>query len=123
MQTTSALARLLGLSLILLVGAGCSKDSSNPYGSTAPAPSNAPPNTVMMAGMAFTPSTITVAKNTSITWVNNDGVAHTSTSDTGLWDTGNIPAGSSKTVTFSTSGSFPFHCTYHSMMTGTVVVQ
>ena len=123
MRTTSALATLLGLSLILLVGAGCSKDSSNPYGSNAPSQSNATPNTVMMAGMAFTPTTITVAKNTTITWVNNDGVAHTSTSDTGVWDTGNIPAGSSKTVTFTTPGSYPFHCTYHSMMTGTVVVQ
>ena len=63
---------------------------------------------------------------TTITWHNGSGVAHTSTSDTpGLWDTGNIPAGSSKTTTFTTAGTFNFHCIYHASMgmTGSITVQ
>ena len=77
-----------------------------------------------MAGMAFSPTRITVSLNTTITWVNNDGTVHTSTSDTGVWDTGDIPAGTSKATRFAVAGTFPFHCTYHSgMMRGTVVVQ
>ena len=127
MRTVHVLAGFAVLSTLLLAGSGCSKDSSStPYGTTAPAPSptSTPPNTVVMAGMAFAPTTITVPRNTTITWTNSDGIAHTSTSDTGAWDTGNIPAGASKAVTFATAGTFPFHCTYHSsMMRGTVIVQ
>ncbi len=123
MKTTLATLCFTGLLFLVISVGGCGKGSSNPYGMTGPAPSNAPPNTILMAGMSFSPATITVAKNTTITWTNNDGIAHTSTSDSGVWDTGNIPPGASKTTTFTSAGTFTFHCTYHSMMTGTVVVQ
>jgi plastocyanin len=122
---TYLLAALVVLFALSLVGSGCSKDSSNPiYGSSTPAPAPAP-NTVLMAGMVFSPATITIPVGTTVTWKNNDGIAHTSTSDTGIWDTGNIPAGSSKTTTFGTKGTFPYNCTYHASMgmKGTVVVQ
>jgi len=74
--------------------------------------------------MSFNPATITVAKGTTVTWTNNDGIAHTSTSDNGVWNTGNMPPGSSKSFTFTTAGTFPYTCTYHAaMMKGTVIVQ
>jgi plastocyanin len=105
---------------------GCSKDSSNPSG-TSSSPQNQPPaqsNTVSMINIAFSPSTLTVSKGTTVTWQNNDGVTHTSTSDDGLWDTGNIAPGSSKGVTFSNAGTFKYHCTIHGpTMSGTIVVQ
>jgi plastocyanin len=104
---------------------GCSKDSSNPYG-TSSSSQNPPPgqsNTVTMINIAFSPSTLTVSKGTTVTWQNNDGVTHTSTSDDGLWDTGNIAPGSSKDVTFSNAGTFKYHCTIHASMTGTIIVQ
>ena len=123
-QYASALFALLTLSLI---GLGCSSNSSNPYGSspTAPSPGAPSANTVLMSGMTFSPATITVAVGTTVTWKNNDGVAHTSTSDAGVWDTGNIAAGSSAVTTFKTAGTFPYNCTYHvSMgMRGTVIVK
>jgi plastocyanin len=78
---------------------------------------------VVMSNIAFGPATITVSAGTTITWQNNDAINHTSTSDTGAWDTGIIAPGASKTTTFSTPGTFPYHCTVHAMMTGTVVVQ
>jgi plastocyanin len=112
------------VSLMGAVLVGCTKDSSNPYGapSSPVAPANQP-NAVTMSGMAFGPATLTVPKNTTVTWQNSDAVAHTSTSDTGAWDTGNIPAGGSKTTAFTTAGTFTYHCTYHTMMTGKIVVQ
>jgi len=66
---------------------------------------------------------MTIQKNTTITWKNNSGVTHTSTSNTGAWDTGDIASGASKTTTFATAGTFSFHCKYHAMMTGTITVQ
>jgi plastocyanin len=128
MRTTHMTAILFILFALGLVGSGCSKDSSNPaYGSSTPAPAPAPaaPNTVLMTGMVFSPATITVPVGSTVTWKNNDGLAHTSTSDTGVWDTGNIAAGASTTTTFNTAGTFPYHCTYHAAMgmKGTVIVQ
>ena len=104
---------------------GCSKDSSNPYSSTSPPSSTPPPqsSTVVMMNIAFNPGTLTVSKGTSVTWQNNDGVTHTSTSDNGVWDTGNIGGGSSKSVTFSNAGTFNYHCSLHAGMTGSIVVQ
>jgi plastocyanin len=104
---------------------GCSKDSSNPNSSTSPPSSTPPPqsSTVVMMNIAFNPGTLTVSKGTSVTWQNNDGVTHTSTSDNGVWDTGNIGGGSSKSVTFSNAGTFNYHCSLHAGMTGSIVVQ
>jgi plastocyanin len=84
-----------------------------------------PPNTVTMTGSEFHPKTLTVSKGTEVTWLNDDGNTHTSTSDNGVWDTKDIAAGKSKKTTFNTVGTFPYHCIYHvsSGMTGTIVVQ
>ena len=130
MRTLHFTAALSILSILSLVGSGCSKDSSspsNPYGSsyTAPPPPAAAPNTVQMKNMTFSPVTITVAVGTTVTWKNNDGYNHTSTSDTGVWNTGDVVSGGSKTVTFNTAGTYPYHCFYHGSMgmRGTVVVQ
>jgi plastocyanin len=110
-----------------LVGLGCTKDSASSYGSspTSPASAAPPPNTVFMSGMAFSPVTLTIAKGTTVTWKNTDGIAHTVTSDSAVWDTGNMASGASTTTTFNTTGAFPYHCTYHASMgmKGTVIVQ
>jgi plastocyanin len=119
----------VAMGLLVLVSAGCKNDSSNSYGApTSPSstpPVNVPANTILMSGMTFSPSTITVTVGTTLTWKNNDGIAHTSTSDTGVWDTGNLAAGGSSSTTFNTAGTFPYHCTYHVAMgmKGTVIVQ
>jgi len=84
--------------------------------------SNNSPNTVSMAGMAFSPGTITVPVNTTITWKNNDNTAHTVTADDNSFDSGNIGAGSSFSRTFSVAGTYNYHCTLHANETATVVV-
>jgi plastocyanin len=110
---------------LCLIG-GCKSDSSSPYGSTPTQTSSSgsgQPNTVVISGFAFNPSTITVPKGTTVTWRNDDGVMHTSTSDSGVWNTGDIAPGTTKTAVFNTSGTFPFHCLHHYMMTGSIIVQ
>jgi len=103
---------------------GCSKDSSNPYGTGSQPSTPPPPNTVVMMNIAFNPGTLTISKGATVTWQNNDGITHTSTSDTGVWDTGNIAGGTSKAVTFSNAGTFKYHCAIHGpSMSGTIVVQ
>jgi hypothetical protein len=58
-----------------------------------------------------------------VTWTNGDGVGHTATADGGSFDTGTIGGGGSDSVTFSTAGTFAYHCTIHPAMTGTISVQ
>jgi plastocyanin len=74
----------------------------------------------------YTPDTITVVigKNNTVVWTSNDASIHTSTSDTaGVFDTGNIALGASAQVTFTTAGTFSYHCSYHPYMQGTVIVK
>ncbi len=116
---------LITASLLLVVFAGCKSNSNSPtspsYGNAGSGTPSA--NTVTMAGNAFSPPSLTVALHTTITWNNNSSIAHTSTSDNGKWNTGNIPAGSSAQTTFDSAGTYHYHCAYHSFMTGVITVQ
>jgi plastocyanin len=102
--------------LLSITFVSCSKSSSN--NNNLPAA----PNTVTIADMAFTPPTITVTVGTAVTWKNNDNMTHTVTADDDSYDSGNIGSGSSFTKTFSTAGTYPYHCSIHPTMTGKVVV-
>ncbi len=105
---------------ILILGMfGCKSDSATPNATNPPA------NTVAMSSSLFNPAAITVARGTTITWRNDDGVVHTSTSDSTGWDTGNIQPGASATTVFSAPGTFTYHCTFHVAMgmVGTITVQ
>jgi plastocyanin len=79
-------------------------------------------NEVFIQNMAFDPVTITVTANTTITWTNKDGPAHTVTSNTGLFDSGSMSTNATFSHLFATPGSYPYHCTFHPSMTATVVV-
>ena len=123
MKNSLVASSLALIAVSVLLVSGCTKASTSPYGATSAPPAVGQPNTVSMANVAFGPASITVSVGTTITWQNNDGINHTSTSDTGVWDTGTIPPGGSKTTIFNTPGTFPYHCTVHPMMTGTVIVK
>jgi len=72
---------------------------------------------------SFVPSTVTISAGQYVTWRNADAVPHTTTSDTGVWDSGQIQPGQSYgPLYFSTQGTYTYHCSIHLGMTGTVVV-
>jgi plastocyanin len=77
---------------------------------------------VSIASFSFAPGTITVGVGDTVTWSNSDSANHTATANDGSFDTGTIGNGSSKSVTFATAGTFAYHCSIHSAMTGKVVV-
>jgi plastocyanin len=80
-------------------------------------------NAVTIQGMAFSPQTLTVAVNTTVTWTNNDGVTHTVTSDGAVFASGNVAPGGTFSYQFTSAGTFPYHCSIHNSMTGKVIVQ
>ena len=78
-----------------------------------------------MGSMFYSPTTITVVigVNNTITWANNDNAPHTVTANDGSFNSGNLNAGQSWTHTFDTPGTFPYYCSYHPWMKGTVIVK
>ena len=56
----------------------------------------------------------------SITWTNADPIAHTTTSDTKQWDSGALSPNATFSTTFSQPGTYPYHCTIHPSMVGTI---
>jgi plastocyanin len=76
---------------------------------------------VAIGGFAYSPATVTINVGDTVTWENGDAVAHTATG--GSFDTGNIAAAASASITFDSAGTFPYACTMHPFMTGTVVAE
>ena len=110
---------------------------------TCPSASCAPVNITAGAGIAptgytagekttfgFSPDTVTVVigVNNTVYWTNEDAGAHTVTSDTaGLFDSGTsgplTTQGGTFQFTFTTPGTYTYHCSFHSWMQGTVIVK
>lgn len=76
-----------------------------------------------MRGMAFTPGRIEIEAGTTVTWKNNDPLAHTVTAANRAFDSGLVQPGTSWSYTFTTPGTYDFSCTPHPFMKGVVVVK
>ena len=111
---------LVILCAILAVSDSCTKDSST--SGTGNGPGEPGANEVWIKDMAYNPATITVNAGTTVKWTNKDAVTHTVTSTVDLFDSGNIGSGGTYTHQFNTAGSYPYTCTLHPTMSGTVVV-
>ena len=104
---------------VLLIGSW-TKSSMNKTTTTGGGPG---PNEVWIQNMAFNPTNMTVAVGTTVKWTNKDAITHTVTSDTGSFDSGNLSGNGIYSFTFTTAGSYPYHCKIHTYMTATITVQ
>ena len=75
-----------------------------------------------IAGNAFDPADVAASAGQVVAFTNEDTVPHTFTLDDGSCDTGTIANGASGAIRFAAAGTYPFHCTVHPSMTGTVTV-
>src|SRR5690349_16039949 len=55
---------------------------------------------VSIVDFDFSPQTVTVTVGTSVRWTNTGARTHTSTSDTSVWDSGNLGSGQQFSFTF-----------------------
>ena len=120
------------LVLLLTALAGCS--------ATSPSVSGLHPDVTIRLGAqtlgstAFSPNplTISLATKQSVRWGNADytggsyggsGVAHTVTSDSsGLFSSGQLQPRSVFSFTFTTPGTYTYHCSNHPTMVGSIIV-
>ena len=71
----------------------------------------------------FSPTPVTINVGDTVKWTNHGSVTHTSTSNTGVWDSGNIAPGGTYSFTFTSVGTYPYHCKIHTYMTGVVSME
>jgi plastocyanin len=89
------------------------------------APTTAPTGTevkVQIANFAFNPSTLTVKVGTTVTWTNADSAPHTVTANDGSFASGDLNQGDSFSFTFTTAGTYAYHCGVHPGMKATITV-
>jgi plastocyanin len=77
---------------------------------------------VKMAGSTFAPATIDMKVGETITFVNDDEIAHTATAGDGTFDSGTMDPGATFDFTAETAGEISYVCTFHPGMTGTINV-
>lgn len=78
--------------------------------------------TVVIEGMAFQPATLTVKQGDTVVWKNADLYAHTATA-AGAFDSKEIAPGGTWKLIAQKQGRFPYVCTLHPVMKGTLVVK
>ncbi len=83
---------------------------------------------VAISGYSFQPPTVSFpgANMVTVTWTNDDGVAHTvtDTAATKAFDSGSIAPGATYSFSFpATMKTYSYRCTIHAGMTGTINVQ
>ncbi|MEX0881288.1 MAG: cupredoxin domain-containing protein [Candidatus Saccharimonadales bacterium] len=125
---------LVAAAAFIIAGRGDDQNNTNPNQqteSTTQSTNNtatnnraaATTNKVSISNFTFSPTDITVKKGTTVTWTNNDSVAHTVE-----FDTDNIPKsetlgnGDTFSFTFNDEGAFNYICGIHPSMHGTVTV-
>jgi len=111
---------LVAIAGATVVIAGCTSSSSN--SSQATVSSTASQNSVAIQNYAFNPSTLTIHKGANVTWKNYDSVQHTVVSDSSAFSSPLLSTGDTYTFQFNNTGSFPYYCSIHPYMKGTIVV-
>ncbi|ROQ70484.1 plastocyanin [Streptomyces sp. 840.1] len=99
--------------------------ASSPSASASSRPPAGGGTKVSIKNFKFLPAAPTVAPGTKITVTNDDTTTHTMTATKGkAFDTGDIAPGKSATFTApSKAGAYPYDCTIHPFMTGTLTVK
>jgi len=112
----------LPLLALAFAAAGCGGPDEKPA-TAAPVAAPQAQATVDIMSFKYKPVTVTVRKGGRVRWTNSDSAAHTATADDRSFDTQTIDKGAARMVSFTTAGTFAYHCDFHPFMKATVVVR
>ena len=105
--------------------------TATPTPTSPPSPTPTPKTTVVTVKIvevnekySFQPATLTIKSGTQVVWLNSTDAPHTVTSDTsGVFDSpSNITQNQTYKFTFTSAGTFPYHCNIHPYMKATITV-
>lgn len=80
-------------------------------------------HTVVIEAMQFSPSHLEVNVGDTVIWKNQDPFPHTATSEQSGFDSKDISAGQTWKFIAKKTGTFPYLCTLHKTMRGSLVVK
>lgn len=100
------------------------RNSTSPSSGSTTSASPSASDKVEIRDFAFNPANITVKKGTTVTWTNQDTVAHNVVETDGKAGPNSklLQKGESYSFTFDTVGKFQYFCSVHPNMIGSVTV-
>ena len=87
------------------------------------APASSATVTVSIKRAGFTPKTVNINQDDSVTWTNNDTINHQVVANNGNYASPILGPGKSWTHPFHSGGTFRYHDSLHPALTGSVVVK
>lgn len=78
---------------------------------------------INIQNFSFNPGIVTIPAGSTVTWINKDGVVHTVTSDSQIFNSGTLSPRQQYSHIFTTTGTFDYHCSIHTFMTGKIIVE
>lgn len=119
-----ALSAVGGSMVLVVTASGCAMLGGLYGPSSSQTEEAVETSTVAMRNISFQPAVIRVAPGTTVTWVNQDQVDHTVTSQPAdRFDSGNVAPGGRFEFTFDQPGTYDYVCTIHPGMSGRVIVE
>jgi plastocyanin len=111
---------IVGLLTTVMVAALLLSAASPGSSAKAPQPASAE---VKVDNFSFGPASLTVAVGTTVTWTNRDDIPHTVVSTDKVFKSKVLDTDEKFSFTFDKAGTYPYFCSIHPKMTGSVVVQ
>ncbi len=115
-----ALVAAAALGFVLWSGA---RSISGGGGELKPAHSAEAKVEVKIDNFSFGPTTVTVDKGSTVTWINRDDIPHTVVSSDKVFKSKVLDTDEQFSFTFAQAGTYPYFCSIHPKMTGTVIVK
>ena len=124
-----SLTTVAALFLAACGGGTATTPTPTPTATSQPTPSPTP--TVVMVKIieqnekySFSPATLSIKVGTQVVWTNTTDAPHTVTSDSaGVFSSpGNVTQNQTFMFTFTTPGTFAYHCNVHPYMKATITV-
>lgn len=121
--------RLLGSALVPFVATVATILSATSCGSSPMTPSGPAADVIITIQgtngvMSFSPPSASARVGQTVAWRNADSITHDIVQDAaGGFDTGGVSAGAATAaLTMTRAGSFPYHCSIHPSMVGTLTI-
>jgi plastocyanin len=111
---------IVGLFAIVMVATLLLSAASPGSSAKAPQPASAE---VKVDNFSFGPAALTVPVGTTVTWTNRDDIPHTIVSTDKVFKSKVLDTDEKFSFTFAKAGTYPYFCSIHPKMTGSVAVQ
>lgn len=126
----------IGLILVLVLG-GCQGEATVPQAApghahgqpeagtkmASPPPAESGVVEVAIRNFVYEPASVSIRVGERVRWTNYDVAPHDAVALTGSWKTPLLKLNESATQAYTAPGVYPYYCTVHPAMRGTVVVR